>query len=354
MKTPQLLLFLLASATLFAASNLNAATTDPVGYVTQTSTNGDDTVLYPQLLSTPDLTGSPSAISSGQLTIGDSLETNAYALSHFVLFCDGNLQGEWFQVVSNTASSITVAEDLENLGATTSDNTKLIAFWTLDKLFPGGVGFPGSADVTDPVAFILTNNPSATGTNFAPGNSYFYHTGEQTTEGWYLDGDFSGTIGNTVLSPETYFTVRNSSGQDVSFTAAGNVPVDLLATNIGRLTNGPQDNQLVNPYPAPLSLDDSGLISSGAFEASADVTDPVDLLLLYDNEATVGTNVAPSKTYFYHSGEQTTAGWYLDGEFSETVGADTIPAGGAFVVRKANGSAGTVKWSPAIPYVGNL
>lgn len=345
---------LLASAALFTLSNLPAVETDPVGYVTQTSANGDDTVVYPQLLNPSDLVGSPSDVTSGTLTVGSDLSEDSFKDSHFVLFCDGDLVGEWFQITGNTLNTISVAEDLEALGASTSDSIKVIAFWTLDTLFPEGDGFPGSADVTDPVAFILTNNPAATGTNYAPGNSFFYHTGEQTDEGWYLDGDFSDTVGDTPLSPETYFTIRNSSGEDVQFTAVGSVPVDLLATNIGRLVNGPQDNQLVNPYPSPLSLDDSGLVSSGAFEPSPDVTDPVDLLLIYDNDESSGTNVAPTKTYLYHSGEQTTAGWYLDGQFAETAGSDTIPAGGAFVVRKADGNAGVVKWTAPIPYASEL
>jgi len=309
----------------------------------------------PQLLRETALVGSPTDVTGGVLTIGSDLTVDEFvAEAHFVLFSSGALSGEWFQVTSNTATTVTVADDLASLGALTSDSVKVIPFWTLGTLFPDGEGFPGSVNVLDPVAFILMNNVNAIGTNLSSGNSFFYHTGEQVVAGWYLDGAFGATVNDQVITPETYFTIRNASGADSSVVVTGVVPVDQVATQVGRLAASAQDNQLVNPYPTPLSLADSQLFESGAVVASPNVLDPVDFVLVYDNTPASGTNVSPARAYFYHSGEQVTAGWYLDGAFGATVNDDTIPAGGAFIVRKANGAAGTVKWSPIIPYASQI
>ena len=84
------------------------------------------------------------------------------------------------------------------------------------------------------------------------------------------------------------------------------------------------------------------------------VLNPIDFVLVYDNAPASGTNVSPARTYFYNIGSQVPVGWYLNGAFGATVNNDTIPAGGAFIVRKANGAAGTVKWSPVVPYASQL
>ncbi|MGZ0707960.1 TIGR02597 family protein [Coraliomargarita sp. W4R53] len=346
-------LSLLTSAALLTFTSLSAVSTDPVGYVTQVATAGDDTVAFPQLLKSPDLVGSPTNISGGVLTIGSNLNVNGFADTHFLLFCTGDLEGEWFQITSNDANTVTVAEDVSLLGAATTDSVKVIEFWTLGSLLEVGE-FPGSPNIADPVAFVLLNNPSSVGTNLSSGEVYFYHTGEQIAAGWYLDGDFSETRDDKLISPETYFTIRNGSGADASFLVAGTVPVDVLATQVGRLASSAQDNQLVNPYPSPLTLGESLLVSSGAVVASPNIADPIDFVLVFDNGTSSGTNASPSHVYFYHSGEQITAGWYLDGDFSQTRNADTIPAGGAFIVRKANGAVGTVKWAPPVPYAAQL
>lgn len=361
----------LAGALLSTSSFLSAGAvppasvaTDPVGYVTLNSTNGDDVRVYPQLLRESVLTGSPSDVTGGVLTIGSGLTVNEFAINaHIVLFCSGNLAGEWFQVTENTATSVSVTSaldpvDLVAMGATANDSIKVIPTWTLGTLFPGGQGIVASSDFQNPEAFILVNNPNATGTNLSTGNAYFYYNGGvlPAGEGWYLDGSFSSTVNDTPISPDTYFTVR-SSGGDASVVVSGGVPVDQLATHVGRIIDGvAQDNQLVNPYPSAMTLGESELFESGAVQGSPDFQNPVDFVLVYENTDGAGTNTAASKSYFYYTGGVLPAGsgWYLDGQFSATVNDDVIPAGGAFIVRKAAGSSGTVKWSPPVPYASSL
>ena len=355
-KTPTKFIALLSGAAfLMSSAFAQGVTTDPVGYVTVASTDGDDVVVSPQLLRATSLTGIPTSITAGELTLGSGSTVDEFvAEAHFVLFCSGTLSGEWFQVTGNTTTTVTVSEDLVSLGALTTDSVKVIPFWTLGTLFPDGAGFPGSTDVLNPVAFVLLNDVNAVGTNLSSGNSYFYNSGSQVAVGWYLNGAFGATVNDQIITPETYFTIRNTSGAGSSAVVSGSVPVDQVATQVGRLTASAQDNQLVNPYPTPLSLADSQLFESGAVEGSTDVLNPIDFVLVYDNAPASGTNVSPARTYFYNIGSQVSVGWYLNGAFGATVNDDTIPAGGAFIVRKANGAAGTVKWSPVVPYASQL
>ena len=70
---------------------------------------------------------------------------------------------------------------------------------------------------------------------------------------------------------------------------------------------------------AALTLAGSRLFESGLFAASPDVLSPQDVLVIY-NSKDPGT--AAGSTYFYHSGEQVAAGWYLNGAFSSTITTD--------------------------------
>ena len=354
-KTPTKFIALLSvAAFLMSSAFAQGVTTAPVGYVTQTATDGDDVLVHPQMLPGSSLVGSPTDITAGVLTLGSGLvDDELVVAAHYVLFTSGALSGEWFQVTANSATTVEVAEDLVALGALDSDAVSVVPFWTLDTLFPGGEGFPASSSVIAPVALVLLNDVTSVGTNLSAGSAYFYHDGAQIAAGWYLNGDFSGTK-EVLISPETYFTIRNNSGVDSAFVVTGNAPVDELATKVGRLAASAQDNQLVNPYPAPLSLADSQLFESGAVTASSSVIAPVDLVLIYENSDGSGTNVSTSRSYFYHDGSQIAAGWYANGDFSGTKDTDTIPAGGAFIVRKASGAAGTVIWSPTVPYAASL
>ena len=152
---------------------------------------------------------------------------------------------------------------------------------------------------------------------------------------------------DVILSPETYVTIRNLSGGSFSVVLPGNVPVDIFGTNVVSDVAA-QDNQLVNPYPSPLTLAGSGL--TDVVDVSSNVFAPEDLVFLLDYEAQ-GVNKSPSNSYFYHDGTSgfLGAGWYQNGTLTP---ADTvqIPAGGGFVVRKAASSISQADWSPAIPY----
>jgi uncharacterized protein (TIGR02597 family) len=77
-------------------------------------------------------------------------------------------------------------------------------------------------------------------------------------------------------------------------------------------------------------LNDTGLISSGAFTPSPNGFQIADELLVYSG-STTGINIAPDITYYY------LGGWkkFGDQNSNDDYGTATIPAGSGFIIRKA-------------------
>jgi hypothetical protein len=103
----------------------------------------------------------------------------------------------------------------------------------------------------------------------------------------------------------------------------------------------------VNPYPSELTLSTSGLTDGIA--PAADPFNPLDPVSIYDIENTSGQNISSAATYFYFAGPTPAAGWYQTGSFAAGDNV-TIPAGGAFVVRKGLGDDEVLNWNPPLPY----
>ncbi|MDQ8208640.1 TIGR02597 family protein [Coraliomargarita sp. SDUM461003] len=351
MKSPIKTFSLLASATLLTISSLSAVSTDPVGYTTINVNSGADTKVGISLFQAPKFAGSPSGVTSGVVSFSEVVP-DLTTLPHFLLVTsDNGLLGQWYEIVSNSGSSVTVSEDLEAAGLTVFDTIKIIPFWTLDTLFPDGGNIPASSDVTNPVAQVLFSNVAGVGINLSPAASYIYHSGEQGPAGWYdLNNIGGGLVGDAVISPESFITIRNESGSAAKVVVAGNVPVDSLSNNVISYSSSSQDNLITNPYPAGIQLQNSGLFSDGVLAASPDVTNPVDQLLIYEDTPSA-KNPSPVKSVIYHSGEQGPAGWYdLNDIGGGLINSYKIPASAALVIRKSASSDAKVVWSPATPY----
>jgi uncharacterized protein (TIGR02597 family) len=183
MNIPQKTLSLLAIATLTTFSSLTAVETDPVGYLTFTAADAADTKFGLPMEQAAVLSTSVDSVASGVVTV--SVDASAASDSHYLQFSDGALAGQWFQVSSSSATSITVAENLENLGAAASDTFRVIPFWTLSTLF--GTDFPVSTDPFTPVAQVLGNDVTGVGVNKAPSSNYAYHDGSSgfVAAGWF-------------------------------------------------------------------------------------------------------------------------------------------------------------------------
>jgi uncharacterized protein (TIGR02597 family) len=349
MNIPQKILSLLAIASLSAFSNLSAVETDPVGYVTTTAANGSDSFIGLSLTESVEFAASASDVTGSVVSTTSTLVEDAYNSTHYLLFTTGAQEGQWYEISDTTTSSVDVGVDVAALGAAASDEFKIIKFWTLGELFPLSSGFAVSTNVFAPVAEVQLNNLTAAGVNLSSSASYFYHDGTSgfLVAGWYQSGTLAAS-NSVALSPETYFTVRNQSGSDFDIVVSGAVPVDVVGTTVSSETFT-QDNQLVNPYPSGLALDDSAL--ADVVNVSTNVFAPGDEVVLFESTGT-GINRSSVASYFYHDGTSgfLVAGWYQSGTLAPS-GSVEIPAGGAFWIRKAAASSQEIaEWNPPVPY----
>ena len=347
MNIPQKTLSLLAVASLFFFSSLSAVETDPVGYVTTTAANGSDTFIGLSLSKAPEFSGSASDVTGSVVSTSSTLVADAYNGTHYLLFTTGAQEGQWYEIADTTTSSVDLGVDVAALGVTATDAFKIIKFWTLEELFPTASTFGASPNLFSPIATLLVNNLEGAGTNLSSAASYFYHDGTSFKDaGWYRVGTLA-DAGTLQLSPETYITVRNLTGSDFDITVPGSVPVDVLGTTVSAETFA-QDNQLVNPYPSAITLDNSGL--TAVVNASSNLFAPGDTVLLFESTGTT-INRSSIASYFYHDGTSfKVAGWYRVGTLADS-GSVEIPAGGAFTIRKASASsAEIVEWNPPLPY----
>jgi hypothetical protein len=119
MQTPQKIISLLAGSALFAASFLNAATTDPVGYVTLTvnGTSGVASDAYsfisPSLQNAPSATSTISNINGNTITASSATwDANVYQGAYFIEITSGANSGLTATISDNTSDTLTTLEDL--------------------------------------------------------------------------------------------------------------------------------------------------------------------------------------------------------------------------------------------------
>ena len=343
------LLSILSAGTLCLSTSLfgSTVTTDPVGYVTFTAANAVDTKFGLPMERTAILETSVVSVASG--VVDTSVDASAASDSHYLQFTSGALLGQWFQVASSTATSITVAEDLVSLGAASDDTFKVVPFWTLATLF--GTDFPVSTDVFAPGAQVILNDVTAVGINKAPAFNYAYHDGTSgfVALGWFdASNPFGGVKDGTVLAPNSFITIRNVSGSEFSLVVPGAVPTVQLSISVASDSTSQNDNLVYNPYPTAIQLSLSSL--TDVVDVSTDVFSPTSQVIVY--ESFFGLNPSPSANYAYHDGTSgfVGLGWFdASNPFAGVKDTVTIPAGGAFIIRKGAGTPSGY-WTASLPY----
>jgi uncharacterized protein (TIGR02597 family) len=238
-------------------------------------------------------------------------------------------EGSYFTVTANDTNSLTVnlnGDSLSSVAAGTS--VSLIPYWTLGTAFPAsaaGTSFTDSTSPKYPQTLLLLPDISSAGINLAAAASYFHYNGS-----WRLSGgDPSVASDDVLLPPSNYFTVRSAAAA-TSFAPVGAVAMNRLSIPLNTQTSSQQDNAVTVVRPVAVTLNDAGLISSGAFTVSTSLKSPADLLLTYDNTV-ASSNKSALSIYFYYNG-----GWRQAGASSTTdYGATVIPFGSALTIRKA-------------------
>jgi uncharacterized protein (TIGR02597 family) len=335
-------LAVLFGAALSASSHLAAesVSTNPVGYVTTTTPTGDDALIGLPLVRSVAFVGIADSVDGAEVAINATLVSGAYDGTHYALATSGANAGQWSEIVATSSGSITTADVL----LASTDTFDIIPFWTLSTAFPNGDGVGVSTVATAPVATLLVNNLQAVGTNLSVGAAYFYYS-DGTNDGWYDSTTFAPS-NDVKLTPDTYLTIRNNTGSSVSTVVTGSVPTSVVGSGIVRRSAGAQDSQMANPYPAPITLGNSGL--ADAISATTLATSPTDTVLIFDIESTSGQNISVAAAYMYYM-DGTNDGWYDTTTFAPSNDVE-IPAGGAFIVRTAAGSDEVITWNPPLPY----
>jgi uncharacterized protein (TIGR02597 family) len=318
--------------------------TDPVGYLTFTAADAVDTKFGLPMEEAKVLATSVVSVTSGTVTV--SVDASVVSNAHYLQFSSGALAGQWFEVSSSTADSVTVAEDLQSLGAAASDTFKIVPFWTLSSLF--GTNFAVSTDIFTPVAQVLGNDVLSVGVNKAPVSNYAYHDGSSFIigAGWFDVSDLS-SKDDQKLAPNTFITIRNISGSEISLVVPGAVPTVALSTGIASDAAAVNDNLVYNPYPAVIELGLSSL--QDVVDTSSDPFYPLTQVVVY--ESFDGINPSPTANYAYHDGSSLlTTGWFdVSNPFAGDKATVTIPEGGAFIIRKGAGTP-SAYWTASLPY----
>lgn len=250
-------------------------------------------------------------------------------------------EGRFYTVSANDAGSLTVNLNGDSLAPNVTAGTQVsvIPYWTLGTVFPAGDAGK---------SFTISSSPKIRGTQILILDLAFSGINPSAKSiNYFLNGswqqagntDSAKVINDELIVPDAYFIVRNSN-TSTTFTPTGSVAVSRLSVPLTTNQNSQQDNAVALARPTDVTLDQLGLVTSGAFTPSQSTKQRGDLLLLFDNNLQ-GFNKSADGIYFYLNGSWRKAG---DPDPNATYNLLTIPAGTGFIVRKNQSANPTTFW----------
>lgn len=328
-------------------SNVSSAvitTTDPVGFTTTSLPGSSDTYVSIPFTRPPEFIGAIQSIAGNVITVSGTpgWTTNQFAgtQKYYALIGTSTAadpkEGHTYAVTTNASNTVTVDTTQDDLtGVPVSPATTqliLIPNWTLKTIFPStdqNVSFTPTTLPPTYKTLIRVPDYSAAGIDLPYAAEYYFNN-----SAWRRISD-GADHGDDPLLPDGYFVVRNANGAPtLPLTALGAVLLKKLATPLIVQTGQAQDNPVSLLRPLDVALNATGL---GPAFASGDQ------LLLFNN-AQIAIDKSPSATYFYNTR------WRLSGDATNADrGADVIPTGTGFLVRKAASNNGDVSWTNAFP-----
>ncbi len=315
------------------------ATTDPVGFVKLTQLAGSDTIVSAPLERAPEFRGVVASVSGEiiavQGTTGWTADQFLYSPSvqpktYYVRFLSGARAGAYFTVLGNTTSALTIDLNGDSLSTVAAgDKLQITPYWTLGTIFPAadaGVSFEASTSTLSRKTELLFTAQNALGVNLAASSIFYFYNSSWRKVGVAVASSFD----DAVILPDSYFVVRNKT-RPGTLTVVGAVSMSPIEIGLTSLAAGQQDNLVALARPTEVSLDDSGLITSGAFVASTSPLSRKDQLYVFDNSAT-GTNKSATAIYYFYNNAWRKVGQPVTANF----GAEQIfKAGTGVIVRKA-------------------
>lgn len=286
------------------------------------------------------------AVSSNVVTVSDSPNwiANQFAFlagtqsnTYYLRFMSGTNEGRSYQIISNGVNTLTL-----NLGGDTlatvqsNDLISIEPYWTLGTALPNGDGIFASPTPGNRFTEVLlpsTNN----GVNLSASAVMYFNGGI-----WKQVG-FGNTSQNDVLLPlNSHFIIRHNVATNSTMVCAGVVVGSKIGVALRTMTNAALDNFVSLARPTGITLDQSGLVSSGAFNASPLPGNRTDELLYFDNSV-ASRNKSATAVYYYWNGA-----WRQVGVGTTDVGSTAVfGSGTAAIIRKASNNVPTVVWTNA-------
>ncbi|MDB6059407.1 MAG: repeat containing protein [Verrucomicrobiales bacterium] len=266
---------------------------------------------------------------ANQFVYSSGTQSNNY----FVRFTSGGAVGRIYPITANGANTLTVNLGTDSLAAVAqNDSFAIEAYWTLNTVFPNGAGVNVSPTVGNRNTEVLIPDLATSGINLSASKIYFFNAGI-----WKQVGQGGASHNDDILQPNAFLIVRHNVATNTVLTTVGRVISSPITMTVVAQSSVLQDNCIGLQRPVPVSLNDSGLISSGAFNASPVPGSRTDELLTFDNSV-VARNKSSSASYYYWSGA-----WRQVGAGSADVGANQIfQPGNGVIIRKGTNNVSSV------------
>ena len=276
------------------------------------------------------ITGFPDW-AANQFIYSAGTQTNHY----YVRLTSGAAEGRVWTVVANNANSLTVdlsAGDLSTIAP--GDILSIEPNWSFASAFNGGSGVNASPTSGTRNTELLMPDLASAGINLSAAKIYFYNAGV-----WKIVGQGITDHGDDVIPPNSHFIVRHNVATNTTWTAFGMVDAAKISIPLRAQLSVGQDNFIGLARPNFLTLNESGLISSGAFMASPIPGNRTDELLTFDN-AVIEKNKSASAVYYYWNNA-----WRSVGAGSTDVGNTPVfVPGNGVIIRKATNNTAPI-WS---------
>ncbi|MGZ5505023.1 MAG: TIGR02597 family protein, partial [Limisphaerales bacterium] len=216
--------------------------------------------------------------------------------NYYVRFTSGAAEGRIYPITANSANSVTLNLGSDTLaGVQASDGLSIEPYWTLGTAFANGTGIFASPTQGNRYTEILLPATNS-GVNLSASAICFFNSGI-----WKEVGQGNTSENDLVFRLNSQFIVRHNVPTNSTMICAGLVAGSKLVVP---LRTGPilaQDNYVSLVRPLAVTLNDSGLISSGAFSASPLPGSRTDELLYFDNTI-AARNKSATAVYYYWSG----------------------------------------------------
>jgi uncharacterized protein (TIGR02597 family) len=334
-----------AGLLLLAASSPRAQTvaTEPAGFYTVQLLGDSDTIVSIPFARPAAASGIVQDISENTITVQGAppwspaqfvYSAGAQPNTYYVRLLSGAKEGAYYPVIGNGANTLTVDLAGDTLAAV-SNGTRLavIPYWTLGTAFPNGQGVFSSPNVFSRRTEVLIPNFAGTGINLSASRIYFYLNDGINPPHWRYQGGGSINRTDDVLLPDVYFIVRHNVATNTLFKPKGAVMMSKLAIPLNTQTDSRQDNPIALARPIPVTLNDSGLLESGAFTPGVNLFNRGDEILVFDNSV-VAKNKSAAAIYYRLD---TWRRWGFSGDFGNT---PVFAPGTGVVIRKVQAPGG--------------